>query len=102
MKRLGFGLVVVFGLIFATTPPAFGADTQAPVLVDWKLTDEKADISTGDATVGVEFSISDDSEIDGWVILILSSQSSTQSTGLLFSKLISKVGKIIMMWIFKL
>jgi len=94
MKRLGFRLVLVFGLIFATTPSAFGADTQAPVLVNWKLIDEKADISTGDASVKVEFSISDDSEIDGWVILSLRSKSTSQSTGLSISTLISKVGKV--------
>ena len=94
MKRIFLNLIVIAGLVVSSIPPAYAADTQAPILVDWKLLDEKADISASEATIGVEFSISDDSEIEGWVILTLNSNSSTQQTGLLFSKLISKVGKI--------
>ena len=94
MKRIFLNLIVIAGLVVSSIPAANAADTQAPILVGWKLLDEKADISASEATVGVEFSISDDSEIEGWVILTLNSKSSTQTTGLLFSKLISKVGKI--------
>jgi len=94
MKRILLGSLLALGLIVSVAPPALAADTQPPILIDWKLLDQKADISNGDATVRVEFSLSDDSEIKSWVILLLSSKTSTQSSGLIYSKLMSKVGKI--------
>jgi flagellar biosynthesis GTPase FlhF len=94
MKRILLSSLLALGLIVSIAPPALAADTQPPILLDWKLIDEKVDISSGDATARVEFSISDDSEIDSWVIVLLGSRTSTQASGLVFSKLTSKVGKI--------
>ena len=93
MKRILISSLLALGLIVPLAPSALAADTQAPILIDWKLLDEKADISNGAATVRVEFSITDDSEITDTVLLVLGSRTSTQATGLIFSKLMSKVGK---------
>ena len=81
-------LVAVLNIV-----PAQAADTQAPVLVDWKLIDNSTDISAGDGTLRIQFSISDDSSIE-MPITSLSSQTSTQQSGLVFPVLISKVGNI--------
>ena len=94
MKRILLSFAISLGLIFSLTPAAFAADTQPPILLDWKLLDKRVDISNGDATARVEFSLSDDSEIDSWVIVLLGSRTSTQTSGLIISKLTSKVGKI--------
>ena len=93
MKRILIICALSLGLVALVSPASFAADTQAPVLVSWKLLDEKADISNGQATVRVEFSITDDSEVTDSVLLVLGSRASTQATGLIRSKLVSKVGK---------
>jgi hypothetical protein len=92
MKRILVSFLLALGLIVSVAPPALAADIQPPVLLDWKLLDRKADISNGNAIVRVEFSISDDSEINS-PLLIVGSKTTSQTSGFGNSKLMSKVGK---------
>ena len=92
MRRILVSFLLALGLIVSVAPPALAVDIKGPVLLDWKLLDGKADISNGNAIVRVEFSISDDSEINS-PLLQVSSSTSTQNTGLIFPKRMSKVGK---------
>ena len=93
MKRTVLTLLLVVGIAIPIAPSAFAADTQAPVLVDWKLIDLKTDISNGDGKLRVEYSISDDSRVED-PLSSLSSLSTTQQSGFAFPTLISKVGNV--------
>lgn len=93
MRNRFLCLLLVFGLAVVNSPTSFAADTQAPVLVDWKLLDTKTDISIGDGKLRIEFSISDESSISE-PLSSLSSQSTTQQSGFAFPVLLSKVGNV--------
>ena len=93
MKRTVLTLLLVVGIAIPIAPSAFAADTQAPVLVDWKLIDLKTDISNGDGKLRVEYSISDDSRVED-PLSSLSSLSTTQQSGFAFPTLILKVGNV--------
>jgi hypothetical protein len=93
MKRIVLTLLLVVGIAVPIAPSAFAADTQAPVLVDWKLIDLKTDISTGDGLLRIQFSVSDESIIAD-PLSSLSSQTTTQQSGFAFPILVSKIGNI--------
>ena len=93
MKRIVLTLLLVVGISVPIAPSAFAADTQAPVLVDWKLIDLKTDISTGDGLLRIQFSVSDESIIVD-PLSSLSSQTTTQQSGFAFPILVSKIGNI--------
>ena len=93
MKRIVVTLLLVVGIAVPIGPSAFAADTQAPVLVDWKLIDLKTDISTRDGLLRIQFSVSDESIIVD-PLSSLSSQTTTQQSGFAFPILVSKIGNI--------
>ena len=93
MKKILITVLVNLILVLSVTEQAAAADTQAPILISWKLLDEKADISFAPAQVRVEYSISDDSGVE-LPIVSLNSASTTQSTGLSLPELVSKVGNV--------
>lgn len=85
--------LLAFLISISGTSSAFAADTQAPVLVDWKLIDLKTDISNGDGVLRIQFSVSDESDIEQ-PLSNVGSTTTTQQTGFAFPKLMSKVGNV--------
>ena len=93
MKRIVLCLLLVVGFAMPIAPSAFAADTNAPVLLDWRLIDLKTDISNGDGILRIQFSVSDESDISD-PLSNVGSTTTTQQTGFAFPKLISKVGNV--------
>jgi flagellar biosynthesis GTPase FlhF len=93
MKMRLLVTTIISAFIFGITPNAFAADVSAPVLVDWKLIDLKTDISNGDGILRIQFSVSDESDIEQ-PLSNVGSTTTTQQTGFAFPKLISKVGNV--------
>lgn len=93
MRSLILRMFLIIALALSINPPAFAADTSAPVLVDWKLIDLKTDISNGDGILRIQFSVSDESDISE-PLSNVGSVTTTQQTGFAFPKLVSKVGNI--------
>ena len=93
MKRIVLCLLLVVGFAMPIAPSAFAADTNAPVLLDWKLIDLKTDISNGDGILRIQFSVSDESDISD-PLSNVGSTTTTQQTGFAFPNLISKVGNV--------
>jgi hypothetical protein len=79
--------------ILGIFPNAFAADISAPTLVDWKLIDLTTDISNGDGVLRIQFSVSDESDIEQ-PLSNVGSTTTSQQTGFAFPKLISKVGNV--------
>jgi len=93
MKRRLFSLALISAIFLGITPNSVAADTQAPMLLDWKLIDLKTDISNGDGILRIQFSVSDASDISD-PLSNVGSTTTTQQTGFAFPKLISKVGDV--------
>jgi hypothetical protein len=93
MKTKVLQFLLTISLALSITPSAFAADTNAPVLVDWKLIDLETDISNGNGVLRIQFSVSDESNI-AEPLSNVGSTTTTQQTSFAFPKLISKVGNI--------
>ena len=93
MKSRLLVTALLSAIILGVTPNSFAADTQPPVLISWKLLDTKADISSGDATLRAEFSVSDESTFIGTRSHLIS-RSTTQMSDVNYPVLISKVGNV--------
>jgi len=93
MKSHLIVISLISAFLLGITPNSLAADTSAPVLVDWKLIDLKTDISNGDGILRIQFSLSDDSDIEQ-PLSNVGSTTTTQQTGFAFPKLISKVGNV--------